>query len=229
MAVSVSGDNGGLPLVQLLDANQQPVATQVLVNSDGGLTIQATGLTPGQTYYVALTPPASSEGDDSSFSLVADFSQTQALSPVLAAGSVTTASLGPAYALYVAQNQVFNFTLSAAGAGAPAGSAVQMTITDASGNVVYTLTAAAGQTVTGPPVLLTPGAYTVRFSILTPGGAPGSLTFQLRGGSITDPIGPVITDPTSSPMYTKPGDPFTYYYPDGTVSTNPFLLAALVV
>jgi hypothetical protein len=78
-------------------------------------------------------------------------------------------------------------------------------------------------------VLLAPGAYTVRFSVLTPGGVPGSLSFQLRGVSITDPIGPVITDPTDSPMYTNPGDPFTYYYPDGTVSANPFLLVALAL
>ena len=80
---------------------------------------------------------------------------------------------------------------------------------------------------TGPPVLLSPGAYTVSFSIVTPAGAPGSLSFQLRGGSITDPIGPVITDPTYTPMYTNPGNPFLYYYPDGTVSVTPFLLIAL--
>jgi hypothetical protein len=102
-----------------------------------------------------------------------------------------------------------------------------MTITDGKGKVVYNLVAPSGQTVTGAPLLLAPGAYTVRFSVLTPGGAPGSLSFQLRGASITEPIGPVITDPTNSPMYTNPGDPFTYYYPDGTVSVIPFLLLAL--
>ena len=43
-----------------------------------------------------------------------------------------------------------------------------MTITDAKGKVVYTLAAPSGQTVTGPPVLLGSGAYTVILSILTP-------------------------------------------------------------
>jgi hypothetical protein len=228
-AAFASGHGGILPQVQVLDANQQPVAAEVLVNGDGRYTVQAAGLAPGQTYYLKLTPPASAEGEDASVSLVADFKQAPSLLPVLAAGNVTTAAPPPAHALYVALDQVFNFTLSAGDAGAPAGSAVRMTIADANGNVVFTLTAPAGQTVTGPPVLLTPGAYTVSLSVLTPGGALGSLTFQLRGGPIGDQIGPVITDPTKAPMYTKPGDPFTYYYPGGTVSVSPFLFGSLVL
>ena len=226
VALSTSDDGGSLPQLQVLDANQQPVATQVLVDSSGAYTIQASGLAPGQTYYLTLTPATTGGGDDSSFALVADFNQGSYLQPVLASGTATTAD-SPTYSLYVALDQVFNFTLSAAGMGAPAGSTVQMTITDSKGNVVFNLAAAAGQTVTGPPVLLSPGAYTVSFSIVTPAGAPGSLSFQLRGGSITDPIGPVITDPTYTPMYTNPGNPFLYYYPDGTVSVTPFLLIAL--
>jgi hypothetical protein len=228
VALRSSGSGGLFPQMQLLDANQQPIAAQVLVNSSGACTIQASGLASGQTYYLALTPPATGNGDDASFALVADFNQSSALLPVLASGTATTAVTGPTYALYAALDQVFSFTLSAAGTGAPVGSTVQMTITDNKGNAVFNLTAAAGQTVTGPPVLLSPGAYTISFSIVTPGGAPGSLAFQLRGGSITDPIGPVITDPTFTPLYTNPGNPFIYYYPNGTVSVTPFLLVALV-
>jgi hypothetical protein len=235
VAVGTSGKSRTPLQLQVLDANLQPLAAEVLVSGAGGYTIQAAGLTPGQTYYLKLTLPGSRaapvSGDDGQvgFSLVADFKQTPALLPALAAGTVTTAAAPPAYALYVALDQVLHFTLSAADAGAPAGSAVQMTITDAGRHVVFTLTATSGQTVTGPPVLLSPGAYVVRLSILTPGGAAGSLTFALRGASITDPIGPVITNPTNSPMYTNPGNPFTYYYPDGTVSVSPYVLVPLVL
>jgi hypothetical protein len=229
VAVRASGDSRLLPQLEVLDANQQPVAAEVLVNGGNGYTIQASGLAPGQTYYLALTPPAPANGEDAAFSLVADFRQAPSLVPVQAAGMVSTSASGPAYALYVALDQVFNFTLSATGTGAPLGSAVQMTITDAKGKVVFTLVTASGQTVTGWPVLLGPGAYTVRFSIVTPAGVPGSLWFILRGTSISDPIGPVIVDPTYSPMYTNPGDPFTYYYPGSSPSQNPFLLVALGV
>jgi len=229
LAVSASGGSGGLPQVQVLDANQQPVAAQVLVNDSGGYTLQANGLAPGQTYYLKFTAPTSAAGEDARFALVADFSQTPALLPVLAAGSMTTTTPPPATALYVALDQVFLFSLSAADAGAPLGSTVQMTITDASGNVVFTLTALTGQTATGLPVLLAPGAYTVRLSILTPGSAPGSLTFQLSGAPITDPIGPVISNPTLVPMYTNPGSPLTYNYPNGMVSVKPYLFVPLVL
>jgi hypothetical protein len=228
VAVSATEASGVLPQLQLLDANQQPVAAEVLVNG-GGYTIQATGLAPGQTYYLKFTLQVSGEEAHARFSAVADFTQTPSLLPALAADSVTTAAPQPAYALYVALDQVFLFTLSATGVGAPAGSAVQMTITDANGNVVFSLLAPAGQMVTGPRLLLGPGAYTVHFTAVTPGGMPGSLAFQLFGGSITDPIGPVITDPTDTPMYTNPGNPFTYIYPNGTVSLNPYLLAGLVL
>jgi hypothetical protein len=229
VALRTSGSSGILPKLQLLDANQQPIAAQVLVNSSGAYTIQASGLAAGATYYLTLTPAPTTNGDDSSFALVADFNQSSSLLPVLASGTATTTAPGPTYALYAALDQVFSFTLSAGGTGAPAGSTVQMTITDSKGNVVFNLTAPAGQTVTGPPVLLGPGAYTISISILTPGGAPGSLSFQLRGGSITDPIGPVITDTTYTPMYTNPGNPFSYYYPDGTDSVSPFLIVALAL
>jgi hypothetical protein len=229
VALSASGTGGTLPQLQVLDANQQPVAAEVLVNGTAGYTIQVAGQAPGQTYYLKVTPPTTRGGEDASFSLVADFNQAPTLLQSLATGTVTTAAPQQGYALYVALDQVFSFTLSAAGVDAPAGSAVQMTINDANGNVVFTLTAPAGQTVTGPGVLLVPGAYTVSMTAVVPGGAQVSLAFQLHGASLSDPVGPVITDPTNSPMYTNPGNPLLYYYPDGTISRNPFLLIAIAL
>jgi hypothetical protein len=229
VALSASGDRAVLPQLQVFDANQQPVATELLVNGTAGSTIQVAGMAPGQTYYLMLTPPASGGGEDANFALVADFKQPPTLLPSLAAGSVTTATSQQGYALYVALDQVFGFTLSAAGVGAPAGSAVQMTITDANGNVVFALTAPAGQTVTGPAVLLVPGAYTIHLTAVLPAGTQASLLFLLRGAAIGDDIGPVITNPTNLPMYANPGDPFTYTYPDGTVTANPWLLVSLVL
>jgi hypothetical protein len=219
VALSARSDGGALPQMQVLDANQQPVAAQVLVNRAGGVTIQATGLAPGQTYYLKLTRPASGgEQEDMNFAIVADFKQDPSVLPVVASGSVTTGESQPGYALYVALDQVFHYTLSAA--DAPGGAAVQMTITDAEGHMVFTLAAPSGQTVSGPALLLMPGAYTIRFTAVFPAGAVAALSFQLRATAISDPIGPVITDPTILPTYTNPGDPFTYYYPDSGKDSN---------
>jgi hypothetical protein len=229
VALSTHGYRGMLPQLQIFNASHQPVNAVVVLNNTGRYTVQAGGLAPGQTYYLTVTPRVIINDDDASFSLVADFKLTSSLLPVLATGKASTAASRPTRALYVALDQVFSFTLSAGKKGARSGSTVQMTITDSKGNVVFNLAASLGQTVTGPPVLLAAGAYKVSFSVITPRGVKGSLSFQLRGGSITDPIGPVITDPTLTPMYTNPGNPFSYTYPDGTVSADPFVLGSLAL
>jgi hypothetical protein len=115
-----------------------------------------------------------------------------------------------------------------------------MTITDQSGNVVFDLIAAAGQTVSGAGVLLPPGAYTVRFTATQAHGPSLPLAFNLHGSGLTDPIGPALNDPTLAPLYSQPNansvlpsnpDPkaIYYYYPDGSVIVDPFLWAPLVV
>lgn len=207
VSVRVSGEGARLPQLQVVDATGQPVATKMLVNGAGAYTLQASGLAPGQAYNVALTPTATVSGDDATFSLVADFKQSSSLLPLLTAGTATAGS-SSAYSFTVAPDQLFDYTLSAAGTGAPVGSMVQMTITNSSGQVLATQVALSGQAVTGSPVLLTPGVYTIHFSLVTPGGAPGTLSFDLYGTSITDPIGPAIRNPTLSPLYNVPFFPF---------------------
>jgi hypothetical protein len=224
VAVRVWGEGGRLPQLQVLDATQQPVATKMLVNGAGFDTIQVSGLAPGQTYYLSLTPPTTTKGEDGAFSLVADFKQTSSLLPLIAAGT-STAGSSSTYSLTVAPDQLFDYTLSVAGTGAPVGSTVQMTITDSGGHVLATQVALSGQAMTGAPVLLTPGVYTIHISLVTPGGAPGALSFELFGTSITDPIGPAITDPTLSPFYNNSGGLIF----NGKLPVLPYQLVSLVL
>jgi hypothetical protein len=104
------------------------------------------------------------------------------------------------------------------------GPMVRMTVRDKAGNVVNTLTAAAGDAVSGAALFLTPGAYTVSFTAV---GSP--LAFGLLGDGISDPIGPVLTDPTLSPDYTAPGLPGWFLYPDGTMSNVPYLFSPIML
>jgi hypothetical protein len=122
----------------------------------------------------------------------------------------------------VAQTQLFQLLLSAQGTTGQ----VQMTIFDQYGNVVTSLTASAGETVSGPGTLLKPGEYHVRF---TETGATGPLSYVVKGINEIDPIGPVASDPTNAPQYTDPSTPGQYVYPDGTTSTQPFLWALVLV
>jgi hypothetical protein len=125
--------------------------------------------------------------------------------------------------LYVAQNQLFQFTLSASAAHDPIGTAVQMTIVDSSGHTVFNITAGAGDTVSGNSLFLVPGAYKVTFTVLHPGGALiAPVDFELDGTVLSDPIGPVLRDPTLKPKYICPTDPTSYCYPNGTMTKIPY-------
>ena len=47
--------NGVLPVVSIYDANTNPVSSQILLNGNGSYVIQATGLTPGETYFLSVS------------------------------------------------------------------------------------------------------------------------------------------------------------------------------
>jgi hypothetical protein len=223
MTVSVNGMsvNGDVPGVQVFDVNQQPVPATVLVNGNGTLTIQATGLTPGAVYYLRLAG-AGGGVTQGNFSLTADFNQRAQILSTFEHGTLSSATPQVSNTVYVAQAQLFQFSLSATSA-AGAGGSVQMTILDQNGNTVFSLTAAAGATVTSAAVLLTPGAYTVVFQAAAGTTLSAPLSFRLRGAVLSDPIGPVPTDPTLQPLYPDPGMPGYYLFPNGTVTKIPFL------
>src|SRR5207237_3729346 len=93
--------------------------------------------------------------------------------PVAFAGADTgTAAAGSTVttAMTVAQSGLFEFALSAGRfAAADAGAAVTMTVYDAAGNAVFSLTAAAGQPTATTFRYLAAGAYTVRYTTTAAG------------------------------------------------------------
>lgn len=218
-----------LPVINVFDSAGNPVAANILVNTGGLYTIQAAGLTAGQTYTLSVSAPSSSGGWQGTYVLTADFGQP-ALTQTFASGTLTAATPQQVYALYVAYSQMFNFGLSAVAAGAPPGSSVQMTVYDATGALVYTQTSLVGPTVGVTGVLVEPGAYTVYFTLIAPSGAPdGGVTYQLAGTTISDRIGPGITNPTLQSMYAQAAAPWVYVYPNGVVSVVPYLWVLLAL
>jgi hypothetical protein len=160
------------------------------------------------------------------YALDATFGSTAANLSTFAGGNLSASGPQQSYNFYVAESQLFQFLLSASGVGAPAGSAVQMTIKDQNGNVIYTLTADAGDTVSSNALLLTPGAYTLSFTVLGPPGGPlPALPYSLMGESFSDPIGAVVNDPTTQPVYTSPTTPGGYLYPNGVSTMSSYLIA----
>jgi hypothetical protein len=236
--VDAEGSRGVVPALAVYDANQNPVPFTVLLASGFSYTIQAVNLQPGQSYYVVASLPYTGGEHDGehggphggNFTLVVDFRQPAQLLQTFASGTLTGSAAAQTFQLYVALPQLFGLTLSTAGS-APAGTTVQMTIVDANGVVVDQLTAAAaGPTAAPGSALLGPGPYTVQFTLVSPAGTlAGPVPFVLLGDSLSDPIGPVVGDPTQTPLYQLPNDPLHFLYPDGQVVATPFLWVALVL
>ncbi len=204
------------PTIQLFDAAGTAISAAVLANDSGLLTVQAEGLTAGAVYFIRVNG-----GATGSYRLTADFG-TQPT-------DVRTFTQGTLFCgtdredtLYIGRAQTMQWLLSATAPGGPAGTGVRMSVLDANGNVVYSAFAEAGETVSGPGVLLRPGRYTVRVEAVGPPGYTGPVSFAVRGSKIDDPLGVVTSDPTFKPTYTDPTDPNRYRYPNGFVTTDPF-------
>jgi len=218
--------NGAAPKVAVFDSDGNPVSTTILANGDGLYTIQAVGFKSGGNLILRVAA-AGNPARVGNYGLDADFGGAAANPTTFATGTVSAAAPTRSAPLYIARSQLFQFLLAANAPGTPAGVGVRMSIVDASGRTVFDLTAMAGDVVSGPSVLLTPGAYTVRYSAVAPKGvAIPAVSFQLSGRVISDPIGPTISDPTLNPVYTTPKKPGVYTYPTGDVSTIAYWLGA---
>jgi hypothetical protein len=220
-AVTAFGPNGIVPQLELYDAAGNRVAADVVANGAGGFAIQAAGLRANKQYVVRVVG-----GTAGNYQLVVDTNQAGPLVTDMAAGTLAAATPAKRYDFYVAQSQLFHFALAA---GAQSG--VQMTVLDSTGATVLTLSAAAGQTASGTPALLAPGHYTVRFEATDPLGAAGT-SFRLRGATVSDPVGPVLVNPSSTPQYLAPNPPSPtqiYLYPGGFYSATPYFWLAKIL
>jgi hypothetical protein len=209
--------NGVLPIVSVYDAATKPVSANILLNGNGTYTIQVSSLTPSASYYLKVT--GAQEGARGNYSLVAFFGSMDVTLTTFASSPGNNTARQINYNLYIAETQLLQFVLSTGTLGGRQGSHFTMNVYDSAGNLVFTLTSQAGTTVSGPSVLLRPGAYHVRFV-----AAPGALlpAFRLSGLNLSDPIGAASNDPTMQPMYQSSSESSEYSYPDGTTSSDPY-------
>ncbi|HND53661.1 MAG TPA: matrixin family metalloprotease, partial [Pirellulaceae bacterium] len=214
--------NGVIPRVTVVDSRNQIVPSRILVNGDGRFTVQADGLTPRETYFVRVANPVGGQAVGN-YLLNLHFGTVEADLSTLTSSQLTSAASQIDGTLYVARDQLFQYLLTPTAVNAPAGTAVEFTLTDLSGRQVISLTANVGDTVSAPATLLAPGPYRFSFRLIAPTGATGlSVSFALDGTVLGSPIGPGLEDPTLYPEYVYPADPLLYSYPDGYISPVSF-------
>jgi hypothetical protein len=205
-------DLGGLnPRLRVFDANQQPVAFQVLANDTGVFSIQIPNAAPSSTYYVQVAAADPGGGNSvGNYFLGVDFNQDP-LSAFEAVGNGTLSPTAPqdAGTLTLSESKLMQFALTAdAGSTTPVN--VTLTVLDSQGNTVATLTAAANEPAKTAMVYLKAGAYTLRYTAQTASGTvPPPVNYHLFADGQSDGIGTYQTA-TASSSDTSGGSDFTY-------------------
>ena len=216
--VRAVGPNGSTPRIQLFQVVDEaslvldPVQTTILANGNGTFTVQAVGVAANVDYVLRIGD-ANNPGN---YALDVSFLTRAAAIQTFSSGTVNNGSHLRS-TLYVGRSQVFGLALSAIG---PAGATVQLSIVNAMGRTVFSMTGATGDTVTSTTILLSPGPYRLR---VTTTGPSGSVQFRIDGGVITDPIGPQPANSAAAPQFQDPAQPTAFLYPNGTQTTDPFL------
>jgi hypothetical protein len=190
--------------VNVYDAGQNLLPANVLVNGDGGrYVVQVPNVMPGNTYVIQVVPVGRNGGYyTGDYFLTADFLEKQFQQDSLYQASLTQARSASWATLGVQEAQLVQFSLSAQTADPSIISGMRMILYDANGNIVFTMTANAGQVGSGTVVLMA-GTYTVKYEAATMNGAAlPTMNFSLGYVRLGHPIGPYAINLGSD--YTAP-------------------------
>jgi hypothetical protein len=200
-ALDVNGLNSR---IHVFDANKQPVPVEVIANDHGTYTAQVPNALPDANYYIEVAPANPNGGNSTGkYFLAVNFHQEAPVwFPNINSGTLSQAQPAMTTAFTASGNELFHFSLGAAYAssGATAAASVTMALVDQSGNVVLSLTAAAGDPPMTANLYLAAGNYTLRYTAQTTNGsALQPLNFWLDGDALSDPIGAYQPPPSNQP------------------------------
>ncbi len=190
-----------MPMVTVYNEAMQVVPATVLRNANGTMTVQISRVLANSKYYVRVTTPA---GDHTfktgNYSLKARFSTAMEVQTPLLSGTLNTNASTSYYGMTLRNTMLFNFALTtrrAATAGAEI-IGIQATLFDSLGQEVHRVVSFDNSTRTSHSVLLLSGEYFLRVNAVTKSGAAfDPVSFQLLGSVVSDPVGPIGTNPTT--------------------------------
>jgi hypothetical protein len=195
-----TSNNGLVPKVLVYDADQNPVAAQVLVNENGTYTVQVDHATPGAPYFIQVQA-ANPQGPNSTgvYFLGVNFGTTPSRLDPVTSGTLTQTQTQASGTLAVSWMQQIHLVLSAQSDNPAAGAVLTLTVTNAQGAVVTTLVVRDGDTVS-QTLTLGPGNYTFQFAAATTTGQPlPPLSYSLWSSTLDANQGPQPSDGTMTP------------------------------
>jgi hypothetical protein len=208
-----TSNNGLIPKVLVYDANENPVAAQVLVNENGTYTVQVDHATSGGTYFIeVLAANPQGSGSTGVYFLGVNFGTTASQLNPVTSGTLTQTQPQASGTLTVNWTQQIHLVLSANSSNPAAGAVLTLTIYNSQGAVVATIVVGDGDTVS-QTLTLGPGNYTFQFSAATTTGQPlPPLNYALLSSTLDANQGPQPTDSTTAP-------PSSYSTSGGTTTT----------
>jgi hypothetical protein len=208
--------NGVNPVIHFFDSDGTPLAGRVLTNNNGAYTIQLANVAPDEKYYVEVAPNPQSANGVGNYTLAVNVdTSTPVALAALGSQTLNSAVTTISATLTVNQNGCFNFVLGAQPVGSSTDAIVTMSLYDTAGNLVLSLSVSAGQPPVTTIVFLQAGTYTVRYRAQSKSGGPlAPVTYWLGGQLLTDPIGPLYTDPNAPPPDPNAVPPSDFVYMD---------------
>jgi len=209
------------PTVILTTANGDVVPSRILLNNGQQMTIEATGIAPGTPLRVKVQSAAAQNAE---YRIDATFGTVSHVSRNMLSGQVSSSSPSLTAKFYVARPQIFQMTGMVQSLAANSSNRVTWSIINSAGQVVWTNSLASGLPTTGDTVLLNNGEYRIQARYASGNSANDTLSFQLTGDTISDPIGPILIDATVFPQYQDPNIPGMYIYPGGVVIDESYFI-----
>lgn len=197
MTIAVQVPAGGvLPDLTVYGSTQQQIPVQVLDNGYGHFGIQLANAQSNATYYVAVSTSSDTSAANPYRLDISFCSQTISFA-VNAQGTLSQANVTALQLMSVSQSDFRYFALNVNGGGNSPATWVNVTIYDLLGQVVGSLTAGPGQTVS-TVMTLNAGLYTIGVSAGTSDGSVlQPVTYTLDSVSISSPIGSTLSNPNT--------------------------------
>jgi hypothetical protein len=211
--------------LKVYDTNGQQVNANTIAKHDGTIVLQVANVQANSRYYVRVSHGTQGgDGQTGNYGLGMRFGSVEAKPRLFQSQQLSPTIMQDPGTFYVAQTQVFTFSLAAQGVNGNNGNRVRYQILDDQGQVKLNLEANSGETATVDTILLKPGTYSVRVTLMQQ-GAPGAVVnYQLTGQSLSDPIGPQLDDTTNLPLFLDGTNPPIFSYPGNIVTVDPFLM-----
>ena len=187
------GSSGLLPWITVLNKSGSPVPAQILAQSDGVSVVQVPYTAVSDLIIEVTASAASSASASGNYYLNTTFGTVASSLTTLASGTLgptpaNSVNPGTSASLTTPSAELYDFVLIGSTANTQTDATLQMTVTDSSGNIVATLSCLADEAAS-LNVLLGQGTYSIHVSARSPSGsAIPSLSYQLDGTNLTDPI-----------------------------------------